>query len=402
MARGPDDATPLVPSARASDEARYGTLATMVRDDRELGDGTRAIHSGMPDSGDGSPLVRSPVFASTYHLTGEPHGPYQYGRLTNPTWSAWEAALGELEAGEVVSFASGIAAVSAVLLSSLRPRDVLVMADDCYYATRRLAHGVLAEIGVEVRLVPATAIGRQLSGAKLVWLESPSNPTLDVSDIAALSAAAHAVGAAVAVDNTTSTALGQQPLVLGADYSVASDTKALTGHSDLVLGHVACRDAGRADAIRTWRSSTGGVPGAFEAWLAHRSLMTLDLRLARQGANAFALAQALAAHRAVASVRYPWLPGDPSYDVAVAQMRRPGGLVCFTLADESVAERFLAALRIAVVATSFGGLHSTAERRARWGGDDVPSGFIRFSCGGEDTVDLLADVTQALEVATGQ
>ena len=269
----------------------YGTLATMAGDDRGPGDGTRVIHAGMPASIDGTPLVTSPVFASTYHLSGEPHGPYQYGRLTNPTWSVWETALGELEAGEVVSFASGIAAVSAVLLSTLRPGDVLVMADDCYYATRRLARGVLAEIGVEVRLVPAADVGTHLSGATLVWVESPSNPKLDVTDIAALSAAAHAVGASVAVDNTTSTALGQQPLVLGADYSVASDTKALTGHSDLVLGHVACRDAGRADAIRTWRSSTGAVPGVFEAWLAHRSLMTLDLRMARQAANALALAQ---------------------------------------------------------------------------------------------------------------
>ena len=378
----------------------YGTLATMAGDDRGPGDGTRVIHAGMPASIDGTPLVTSPVFASTYHLSGEPHGPYQYGRLTNPTWSVWETALGELEAGEAVSFASGIAAVSAVLLSTLRPGDALVMADDCYYATRRLARGVLAEVGIEVRLVPAADVGTHLSGATLVWVESPSNPKLDVTDIAALSAAAHAVGASVAVDNTTSTALGQQPLVLGADYSVASDTKALTGHSDLVLGHVACRDAGRADAIRTWRSSTGAVPGVFEAWLAHRSLMTLDLRMARQAANALALAQRLAAHRAVASVRYPWLPGDPSYDVAVSQMRRPGGLVSFTLADESVADSFLAALRIVSVATSFGGLHSTAERRARWGGDDVPGGFIRFSCGGEDAADLVADVTQALDVAS--
>ena len=148
-----------------------------------------------------------------------------------------------------------------------------------------------------MRLVPSADVGAHLAGATLVWLESPSNPKLDVSDIAALSQAAHAVGAALAVDNTTATALGQQPLVLGADYSVASDTKALSGHSDLVLGHVACRDAGRADAIRAWRSSTGGVPGVFEAWLAHRSLMTLDLRLARQGANALALAQLLATHR---------------------------------------------------------------------------------------------------------
>jgi cystathionine gamma-lyase len=354
----------------------------------------------MPEGADGSPLVRSPVFASTYRLTGQPSGPYQYGRLTNPTWTTWEAALGELEDGEVIAFASGIAAVSAVLLSCLRPGDVLVIAADCYYATRRLATGLLTDIGVQVRLVPDAEVGRHLDGATLVWVESPSNPKLDVCDIAALSAAAHEVGAALAVDNTTATALGQQPLARGADYSVASDTKALTGHSDLVLGHVACRDSGRADAVRTWRSSTGAVPGVFEAWLAHRSLMTLDLRMARQATNALAVAELLTAHDGVRSVRYPWLVGDPSHEVAIRQMRRPGGLVSFTLADEAAAERFLAALRIVTVATSFGGLHSTAERRARWGGDDVPAGFIRFSCGGEDTTDLVSDVAQALHAAT--
>jgi cystathionine gamma-lyase len=371
----------------------------MAGEDPQLGDGTRAIHAGMPEGADGSPLVRSPVFASTYRLGGEPSGPYQYGRLTNPTWTTWEAALADLEDGEVIAFASGIAAVSAVLLSCLRPGDVLVMAADCYYATRRLATGLLTDIGVQVRLVPDAEVGRHLDGATLVWVESPSNPKLDVCDIAALSAAAHAVGAALAVDNTTATALGQQPLALGADYSVASDTKALTGHSDLVLGHVACRDSGRAGAVRTWRSSTGAVPGVFEAWLAHRSLMTLDLRMARQATNALAVAELLAAHDGVQSVRYPWLAGDPSHDIAIRQMRRASGLVSFTLADEAFAERFLAALRIVAVATSFGGLHSTAERRARWGGDDVPAGFIRFSCGGEDTADLVADVTQALNAA---
>jgi cystathionine gamma-lyase len=370
-----------------------------AHDARALGDGTRAIHACMPEGVDGSPLVRSPVFASTYRLTGEPSGPYQYGRLTNPTWTTWEAALAELEGGEVVSFASGIAAVSAVLLSCLRPGDVLVMAAECYYATRRLATGLLTDIGVQVRLIPDAEVSRHVDGATLVWVESPSNPKLDVCDIAAVSTAAHAAGAAIAVDNTTATALGQQPLALGADYSVASDTKALTGHSDLVLGHVACRDAARAEAVRTWRSSTGAVPGVFEAWLAHRSLMTLDLRLTRQATNALAIAELLSAHGAVQSVRYPWLLGDPSHDVAMRQMRRPFGLVSFTLADEAAAERFLDALRIVTVATSFGGLHSTAERRARWGGDDVPPGFIRFSCGGEDTLDLVADVEQALVAA---
>ncbi len=345
---------------------------------------------------DGTPLVSSPVFASTYRLSGEPAGPYQYGRLSNPTWTTWEAALAELEGGETVSFASGLAAVSAVLLTALRPGDTLLIADDCYYATRRLADGLLNDIGVRSKQLPLDQLADNVEGSTLVWLESPSNPKLDVCDIAALSEHAHQVGAVVAVDNTTATPLGQQPLALGADYSVASDTKALTGHSDLILGHVACRDAGRATAIRSWRSSTGGIPGPFETWLAHRSLMTLDLRLERQARNALAVADLLSRHPAVHDVRYPWLAAHPAHHIVTRQMRRPVGLLSFSLADARAADDFLAALRIVTTATSFGGLHSTAERRARWAGDDIAPGFIRFSCGCEDTPDLIADVEQAL------
>lgn len=372
----------------------------MADKDATRGDGTRAIHAGMPTGLDGAPLVSSPVFASTYHLSGEPAGPYQYGRLTNPTWTAWESALGELEGGEAIAFGSGIAAVSAVLFSTLLPGDVLVMSADCYYASRRLADGMLADIGVQSHIIPDDELPLHLDGARLVWLETPSNPRLDVCDIAQISAMAHEAGALVAVDNTTATPLAQQPLLLGADFSVASDSKALSGHSDLILGHVACADPERATAIRAWRNSTGAVPGVFEVWLAHRSLMTLDLRLTRQAENALALSQFLAGHSAVQTVRYPWLAGDPSSDLARRQMRRPTGLVSFTLADEDAAERFLAALDMVAVATSFGGLHSSAERRARWGGDDVAAGFIRFSCGCEDTADLLADVEKALQAVT--
>ncbi len=367
-------------------------------------DGTRCIHAGMEAGlqarAEGSPLATSPVFASTYQLSGEPAGPYQYGRLTNPTWTAWEAALAELEGGPAVSFGSGIAAVGAVLWSVLRPGDLLVMASDCYYATRRLAEGALADFGVVVRMAPTgPRLLDLVDDATLVWLETPSNPNLDVCDIAAIAERAHRGTTLVAVDNTTSTPLGQQPLLLGADFSVASDTKAMAGHSDLVIGHVACRTTDLADKVRAWRNSTGAVPGPFEAWLAHRSLGTLDLRLARQAANAAALAATLAAHDEVREVRYPWLAADRSHELAMRQMRRPGGLVSFTLADEQVAERFLAALRLVAVATSFGGLHSSAERRARWAGDDVPPGFVRFSCGCEDTADLIADVEQALQTA---
>lgn len=373
----------------------------MTSNSDPAGDGTRAIHAGVPIGGDGSPLVPSPVFASTYRLAGEPSGAYQYGRHANPTWAVWEAALGELEGGEAVAFASGMAAVSAVLLSVLHPGDRLVMTDGCYYATRRFAEQTLSGLGVHTTFVPDAEASRDLSGAALVWLETPSNPRLDLIDVAAVCAAARGAGALVAVDNTTASPLGQQPLVLGADFSVASDTKAITGHSDLLLGHVACREPERAAAIRDWRRSTGGIPGAFEAWLARRSLMTLDLRLARQAQNALALSQLLVDHQAAYDVRYPWLPGSAFCDLASRQMRRAGGLVSFTLDSETAADLFLSRLQIVATATSFGGLHSTAERRARWGGDDVPPGFVRFSCGCEDTADLLADVAQALDSVSG-
>lgn len=386
-----------------------------TRGDGTRGDGTRVVHAGQPPAVDGSPLVPSPVLAATYHLAGEPAGEHQYGRYNNPTWTALEQALGELEGAgaEAVVFASGMAAVSAVLLSVLRPGDVLVLPSDGYYTVRRLADGLLTETGVQVRTLATrdlatrdlatggTLLPAALDGARLLWLETPSNPGLDACDIAGLSARAHAAGALVAVDNTTCTPLGQQPLQLGADFSVASDTKALTGHSDLVLGHVAARDPQLAERVRSWRHTTGAVPGPFEAWLAHRSLATLDLRLARQAANALAAADLLAASPLVTDVRHPWRPSDPAYAVTALQTRRGAGLVCFTLPDADAAQRFLTAARLVAEATSFGGVRSSAERRARWGGDALPAGFVRLSLGCEDTDDLLADLAQALVVAAG-
>jgi cystathionine gamma-lyase len=209
----------------------------------------------------------------------------------------------------------------------------------------------------------------------------------------------HQAGVLVAVDNTTPTILGQSPLALGADFSVASDTKALTGHSDLILGHVAVRDASWADRLRTWRTQMGAVPGPMEVWLAHRSLATLDVRLERQCHNALRIAQLLRARPEVRSVRYPGLPDDPAHAIASGQMQRFGPVLNFVLTDRGYAERFLATCRLVYEATSFGSVHTTAERRARWGGDAIAEGFIRLSAGCEDADDLLADIAQALEVA---
>jgi cystathionine gamma-lyase len=365
---------------------------------RSAGDGTRAISAGRTMAENGQPFAEGPVFASTYHLSGDPVGEYRYGRQSNPTWTGLETALAELEGGPVVSFASGMAAASAVLLTTLRPGDVLVLPDDCYYGIRTLAEGLLAELGVVCRRAPSVteALLGHLPGATLLWLEVPTNPRLDVVDVPRLSEAARAAGVLVACDTTTATPLGLPALAAGVDFAVGSDTKALSGHSDLVLGHVACRTAVLQARLLDWRSATGAVPGPFEAWLAHRSLSTLDLRLARQAANGLAVARALAEVEPVSEVRHPWLPDDPAYPLATRLLRRGNGLVSFTLPDAASAENFLARSRLVAQATSFGGVHSSAERRARWGGDAVPAGFVRLSCGCEDTHDLVEDVLQAL------
>jgi cystathionine gamma-lyase len=251
---------------------------------------------------------------------------------------------------------------------------------------------------VEVRAAP-TADNAQLEhieGAKLLWIESPSNPALDVCDIALLAERAHEAGALVLVDNTTATCLAQKPLSLGADFSLCSDTKATTGHSDLILGHVAVGDAALADKLRAWRTQMGSVPGPMEVWLAHRSLSTLDVRLERQCANALAIARFLARRSEVKNVRYPGLANDPSYPVASKQMKLFGPIVGFELANRERAEQFLRNCLLVAEATSFGGVHSTAERRARWGGDKVAEGFIRLSVGCEDAGDLIEDFEQAL------
>jgi len=292
-----------------------------------------------------------------------------------------------------------MAAVAAVFGVTLRPGDVIVMPSDSYYTARLLADGFFAEVGVQVRKAPTAgrALAQHLEGAKLLWLESPSNPGLDVCDIAALAEEAHRREILVAVDNTTPTVLGQSPLLLGADFSVASDSKALTGHSDLILGHVAARDSIWADKLLSWRTQMGSAPGPMEVWLAHRSLATLELRLERQCRNAQMIAEYLVSHSKVKETRYPGLPNDPSHEVAARQMRFYGPIVSFVLADREQAEQFLQACSLVIEATSFGGVHTTAERRARWKGDVIPDGFVRLSVGCEDGEELIADIAQASE-----
>ncbi|WP_165984617.1 cystathionine gamma-lyase [Streptomyces sp. YIM 98790] len=373
-----------------------------------LGEGTRAVRAGVPEARLYAAPLPGPVFASHFHLPGDPAGAeFAYGRDANPTWRALEQAVAELESPDVPAsalvFASGMGAISAVLLGLLRSGDTAVLPSDGYY----LLGGVrqhLQAAGVTVRTAATGGdeVYGMLPGARLLWLETPSNPGLDVCDIRALAEAAHRHGALVAVDNTLATPLGQRPLELGADLSVASATKALNGHADLLLGYAAARDPRLLEPVAAWRKTIGAIPGPMESWLAHRGLATLHLRIARQQQNALAVARVLREGPGTEAVRYPGLPDDPAHPVAARQMRGYGCVLGFTLsAGRGAAERFLGALRLVDEATSFGGVRSTAERRARWGGDDVPEGFIRMSVGVEDTEDLVADVRRALDAAAG-
>jgi len=342
------------------------------------GPSTRAAHAGLPAPERGAPFLPGPALGAPFHLSGDVGDVSGYNRDGNPTWELYERALAELEGTDVVVFSSGMAAVHAALETTVRPGDVLVAPDDGYPGIRAIARDHLEARGVEVRLVPTddAAVRAALPGATAVFLESPSNPALDVLDIAAI---ARDTDALVAVDNTLAGPLHQDVFALGADLSINSATKYLTGHSDINMGYVATRDT---EKLREWRSVTGAIPGPFETWLAHRSLATYPLRLERQMANARELSAMLRERAEVSDVRYPGL----------------GGVVSFTLASAAAAQAFLGACDLVIEATSFGGLHSSAERRARWGTDAIAEGFIRFSCGIEDTEDLLADVLRGLDV----
>jgi cystathionine gamma-lyase len=359
------------------------------------GDGTRAVRAGLPEPEQGRPFLPGPELAGPFALSGEPEdAEYVYGRYGNRTWTRVERAIGELEEGEALLFASGMAAVAAVLATQLDREAALIVPADGYASVRELAPRHHAG---EVREVPtATLAEAALDGAGLVLAETPSNPGLEVCDLHALTERCRAAGATLAVDNTTPTPLGQRPLEIGADVSVASASKALSGHSDLVLGYVATRDAARLDALREWRRLAGGIAGPFEAWLLHRSLATLDVRLERQCANAQAIAELLDGRDEVRRLRYPGLSSDPGHATAVRQMSRFGPMVCFELDSRERAEAFLRSCELVTEATSFGGLHTTAERRGRWGGDDIAEGFVRLSAGCEETSDLLADIASAI------
>jgi cystathionine gamma-synthase len=338
---------------------------------------------------------------SVYRSQGVPGGGPGYGRNENPGWAAVEAVLADLEGpgAAAVTFASGQAASMALMLALAEGRQTIVFPDDGYYNTRALAgrlrpHGAGA---VAVDLLDLDAVGAALgAGPAVLWAETPTNPLLRVADLTALAALAAAAGAPFVVDNTVPTGLLQKPLDFGAVASVYSLTKSVSGHSDVLGGAVVTRDAALAAAVRSWRSDGGAIPGPFESWLVLRGMKTLDLRLSRTSDTALAVATFLSSHPRVTAVHYPGVSPSPA---AVKQMPRGfGPLLSFEIAGSAAeADAVVAAARLIVPATSFGGVESSWERRARWPAETAPDTLIRMSCGIEPADDLLADLAVALD-----
>jgi cystathionine gamma-synthase len=354
--------------------------------DAPLQPSTIAVTAGRPRHEPDRPLNEPLTMASTYVAGGE----VEYGRYGNPTWAAFETALGELEGGSCLSFASGLAAVATVL--DLVGNGAKVVAPRHAYNGSIMQ---LADLEARGRLSAALvdvsdtdAVVAACDGAALVWLESPTNPALEVADIETVTGAAHDAGAYVVVDNTFATPLLQRPLELGADIVVHSATKYLAGHSDALLGAVVTRDEQLLGVLKGRRDLIGAVPGTLEAWLALRGLRTLHLRVERAQANARELVRRLGEHPAVGEVRYPGF----------------GGIVAIVLAGGAVAADLLTRkTTLWVHATSLGGVESTFERRRRWKSEPatIPEGLVRMSVGIEDVDDLWEDLRSALDGLIG-
>jgi cystathionine beta-lyase/cystathionine gamma-synthase len=375
---------------------------------------TKAIHAGQP-SDPRTGAVTVPVYqTSTYEQDGigRMREGYEYSRTGNPTRAALETALAALEGGaHGLAFASGLAATDAVL-RLLKPGDEIVSGADVYGGTYRLFEKVYRPWGLDARYAASGDVADFAAAltdkTRMIWVESPTNPLLEIVDLAALGALARERGIWLAVDNTFATPYLQRPLELGAHLVVHSTTKYLGGHSDLVGGAVVTSEPALHETLKFHQNAAGAVPGPWDCWLLLRGLKTLALRMRQHGENALALAQFLAAHPAVAKVHYPGLPGHPQHALAQRQMANFGGMVSLELAGGLPAvERFLARLDLFKLAESLGGVESLVcypprmthaaippEERHRRG---IGDGFVRLSVGIEHLDDLQADLAQALE-----
>jgi cystathionine gamma-synthase len=344
---------------------------------------TSAITAGRPDAAPDASLNPPLIFSSTYHAGG----PVGYGRYGNESWSALEAAIGELEGGATLSFSSGMAAVSAVF--SILPIGAPVVASNQGYSgVMGLLNQFHASGRLEVRFVEITntqEVINAMKGAALVWLESPTNPCLDVADLPALITAAKKLGIGVAVDNTFATPLVQKPLAMGADIVMHSVTKFLAGHSDVVLGSLSTNDEALFARLEQARRFNGSVPGPFEAWLALRGIRSFPIRFRAAESNAMELVARLSQHSKITKVRYPGFGAVISFEVDG------------TAED---AEKVCESSELITHATSLGGIESLWERRRRWAleSPSVPEQLIRLSVGCEHVDDLWQDIEKALKV----
>ncbi|MPZ67020.1 MAG: cystathionine gamma-synthase [Pseudonocardiaceae bacterium] len=372
---------------------------------------TRAIHAGQePDPTTGSVIV--PIHAtSTYAQDGVGglRDGYEYSRTGNPTRSALETCIAELEGGRHGrAFASGMAATDAVLRATCRPGDHIVIPDDAYGGTYRLIDSVFRHWGIEYTAVPLDDVDAVRDAirptTRLVWCETPTNPLLGIADIAALAGVAHDAAARLVVDNTFASPYLQTPLALGADVVVHSTTKYLGGHSDVVGGALVTDDGELDGQVAFLQKSAGAVPGPFDVWLTLRGLKTLAVRMERHCDNAERVVDALGVHPSVAGVRYPGLPQHTGHEVAAKQMRRFGGMVSFQVRGGiEVALQVCRRTRLFVLAESLGGVESLIEHPGRMthasvtGSQlEVPDDLVRLSVGIEDADDLVADLRQAL------
>ncbi|MCO1337634.1 cystathionine gamma-synthase [Kocuria polaris] len=385
---------------------------------RGLAADSLVVSLGRPPHETDAPVNPPIVLSSTFHGRGGPgSGEKGYARFTNPTWDPLEEALGTLEASALpgLVFASGMGAIAAAM--SLMPQNAtLVMPRHSYSGSLSIVQDLETRAGLTIRhadVADTEATVSLLDGADMLWIESPTNPMLEVADLPALVAAAKERGVLTVVDNTFCTPLLQQPLEAGADVVVHSATKYLGGHSDVVMGAVVTASAELRERLHTYRTLHGAIPGPFETWLTLRGLRTLAVRTERSQASAHVLAARLARHEGIARVRYPGLAADPGHARARAQMRGFGSIVSFEVDpafaglrhdDGGAADAVMAGLRLWTPATSLGGVESLAERRRRHAAEpgSVPPGLIRLSVGIENVEDLWADLAQALEAARAE
>jgi len=374
---------------------------------------TRAIHEGQePDPATGAVTV--PIYqTSTYvqDAVGE-HKGYDYARVANPTRTALQLCLASLESAEHgLAFSSGLGAVTTIM-HLLSPGDRVVAVNDVYGGVYRMFSQVYEPKGYEFAWVPAADLGAGLADhlderTRIVWLETPTNPLLNVIDIRAAADAAHAAGAMVVVDNTFATPYLQRPLELGADIVLHSTTKYLGGHSDVVGGFAATNDPTVAERLQFLQKSLGAVPGPFDCWLVLRGIKTLAVRMRQHCENAHVIALWLSRHARVEQVLYPGLPTHPGHEIAARQMRDFGGMISFLVESEEEAVGLVARTNVFQLAESLGGVESLIEHPARMTHASTadapfaaPKNLVRLSVGLESAEDLLADLEVALVRST--